>query len=109
SEAAVMLLNVSFDEQIKMKEMFDRVIQNVRVNWRQRGHDNSVVLVSPKGRTDALILMAFREEHKERRYEFMQSVAGQAFGKSHVTRCLVIGINIDRRSLPYGVIGVFTK
>jgi len=109
SEAAVMLLNVGFDDQQKLEKKFKKIRKNVKKNWRRAAHRNSIILCPPEWRSEAFALMAFRDRQKEERHDLMESIAAQVFSKCHATRCLVIGVNIDRSQYPYSVLGVFDR
>lgn len=109
SEAAVMLLNVSFEDQKTAQKLFKKIVKNVKKNWRRPGHRNSIIIEPPKWRTDAFALMAFRERQKEERYVFMENIASQAFSNSHAERCLIIGVNIDKDQYPYSILGVYDR
>jgi len=109
-EAAVMLLNFPVDEQHQTERAFRRLKKNVKKNWIRYGTVNTVVMCAPEWRSDAVVLLAFRERQKEKRYIFMENIAGSVLGsENHVERCLVIGVNIDRPRYPYNLLGVFDR
>ena len=108
-EVAVMLLNVSLDDQRKVEREFKKITRNVKKNWRQPGHINSIIMSLPQ-RYEAVGLLAFRESEQDQRSELMQNIAEQSFSESNAERCLVIGVNIDDRDwYPYSVLGVFQR
>ena len=109
SEAAVMLFNVSFEDQRSAQNQFNKIIKNVKKNWRRPGHKNTVIISPPPRRTDAFALMAFRDRQKEDRHNLMENAAAHAFSNDHATRCLVIGVNIDKDQYPYSILGVFDR
>ena len=47
SEVAVMLLNVSLDDQRKAEREFKRITRNVKKNWRNPEHINSIIIHFP--------------------------------------------------------------
>ncbi|NJM69460.1 MAG: hypothetical protein HC862_04120 [Scytonema sp. RU_4_4] len=107
SEVAVMLLNVSLSDQRKAERGFKRIMRNVKKNWHQPGHINSIIINLPQ-RREAVGLLAFRERQQDQRHDSMQNLAEQAFSDTNTDRCLVIGINIDDENwYPYSVLGVF--
>lgn len=109
-EAVVILLNFPVDEQYQAERAFKRVKKNVRKNWLRRGTINTVVMCAPKWRTDAVVLLAFRERQKDKRYVLMENIASSVFAENHhVKRCLVVGVNIDRGRYPYNLLGVFDR
>ena len=109
SEAAVMLLNVSFKDQQRVQKLFKKVVKNVKRNWRRPNHRNAIIIAPPKWRTDGFALMAFRERQKEDRHDFMENIAAQIFSSSHADRCLIIGVNIDKDQYPYSILGVYDR
>ena len=109
SEGAVMLLNIAFDDQVRVQKKFKRVIKNVKKNWSREGHLNSVFMVPPKWRSEGVCLFAFRESNKQKRYDLMENLAGMMFEETHVARCLIIGVNIDKLHYPYSIFAVFDR
>jgi len=109
SEAAVMLLNISYDDQVQSQKKFKKIVKNVKKNWRKEGHRNSVVIFPPEWRYEAVSLFAFRERKKEERHKSMENLASHIFEQSHATRCLIIGMNIDKSQYPYSLLGVFDR
>jgi hypothetical protein len=109
SEVAVMLMNVSHDDQQTAQKAFKRIVKNVRKNWRREGHMNSIILEPPKWRSDAFGLLAFRDRQKHERHKFMENVATQVFTRSHAERCLIVGVNIDKEHYPYSVLSVYDR
>jgi len=110
SEASVMLLDVSFSEQRKIERKFRKVVKNIKKNWRQEHHINSVVVTPPQWRKDAVVLFGYGERNKERRHEYMENLAGIVFSKNHAQRCLMVGVNVDRPDeYPYSILGVMDR
>ena len=109
SEVAVMLLNVSLCDQRKAERGFKRITRNVKKNWHQPDHFNSIIMNLPQ-RREAVGLLAFRERQKEQRHDFMQNLAEQAFSDTNTDRCLVIGVNIDDDNwYPYSILGLIER
>lgn len=107
-EAAVILLNFPVDEQYQVERAFKRVKKNVRKNWLRRGTVNTVVMCAPRWKSDAVVLLAFRERQKRTRHHLMEDIASRVFTENtHVKKCLVLGINIDRSRYPYNLLAVF--
>ncbi len=109
SDVTNVLLNVSYEDQETIVKKFKQIAKNVRKNWRSPGHNCAVVMVPHKKRADALVVVAFKERNKDSRYTRMENVAAEIFESSHVERCLVIGINIDKMHYPYSLITIFFK
>jgi len=110
TEISTMLLNISYGDQRRMEKAFRKVTKNVKKNWRQKGHINSITLAPYAWRKDAVIFFAYRKRNKEFRHEYMENLAGRVFSGSHAQRCLVIGLNIDEPSeYPYSILGVMDR
>ncbi len=109
SDVANVLLSVSYEDQEAIAKKFKQIAKNVHKNWRLPSHNCAVVMVPHRKRADALVVVAFKERDKDSRYTRVENVAAGVFGSSHVERCLVIGINIDKMHYPYSLIAVFFK
>lgn len=109
SDVANVLLSVSYEDQEAIAKKFKQLAKNVHKNWRLPSHNCAVVMVPHRRRPDALAVVAFKERDKDSRHTRMENVAAGVFGSSHVERCLVIGINIDKMHYPYSLIAVFFK
>jgi hypothetical protein len=107
SDVAVILLSVPMSEQEAIAKRFKKIAKNVHQNWRNPDHLCAVILVPPEGNTDAIALYAFKEAYKDERYERMENVASGVFESSHCTRCLVIGVNVDKEQYPYSLVAVY--
>lgn len=59
--------------------------------------------------TDALAIVAFKDRDKDIRHTRMENVAAGVFERSHLERCLVIGINIDKMHYPYSLVAVYFR
>ena len=78
-------------------------------NWRIDGHLCSLVVVPNQWRSDALVVYAYKESQKSERHERMSNLASHAFENTHVQRCLIMAVNIDRNQYPYSTLGVFFR
>jgi hypothetical protein len=110
TEASTILLDVGYDDQRKLESRFRKVQKNVMRRWQEPSHHSSIMLIPPKSRGDAIVAYAFRDAAANERRNAMESIASQAFeGHHHVSRCLVLGINLDRRRYPYSTLAVFHR
>lgn len=109
SDIANVLLSVSLEDQETIARNFKHIAKNVHKNWRMRGHNCAIVMIPHRMRPDALAVVAFKERDKDSRHTRMENVAAEVFESSHVERCLVIGINIDKMHYPYSLIAVFFR
>lgn len=105
-----MLLDVGYDDQRKLESKFRHVQKNVMRRWQETGHLSSVILIPPKARGDAIVAYAYRDAAANERRNAMESMAGQAFvGHQHVNRCLVLGMNLDKKHYPYSSLAIFHR
>ncbi len=109
SDIANVLLSVSLEDQEAIARKFKQIAKNVHKNWRMRGHNCAIVMIPHRKRPDALAVVAFKERDKDSRHTRMENVAAEVFESSHVERCLVIGINIDKMHYPYSLIAVYFR
>jgi len=107
SDMANVLLSVSFEDQELLEKKFKQIVKNVHKNWRIPSHLCAITIIPYKMLSDALAIVAFKEQDKDNRYNRMNNIAGEVFEKSHTKRCLVIGINIDKMHYPYSLIAVY--
>jgi hypothetical protein len=106
SEAAVMLLNVSYEDQQKIEKHFRPVVNNVK-RRRRDPHRNNVVELRPRNwRHDVFAVIAYRESRHDYRYELIREVVDKIFADEDKTRCLVIGVNVDREPYPFSFLAV---
>lgn len=109
SDIANVLLNVSLEDQKAIARKFKLITKNVHKNWRMPSHNCAIVMIPHRMRNDALAIVAFKERDKDSRHTRMENVAAEVFEGSHVERCLVLGINIDKMHYPYSLIAVFFR
>lgn len=110
SDVANILLSFSFAEQQDAGRYFHKIKKNVFKNWRKANHRCSVIIIPNMHRSDALGLYAFRDRDKELRQEHMQNIASQIFDENpHVQRCVILGVNIDKKHYPYSTLMVFLQ
>lgn len=110
TEASTILLDVGYDDQRKLESKFRKVQKNVIRRWQEPGHLSSVILIPPKIRGEAIVAYAYRNVSADERRNTMESVASQTFeGHQHVNKCLVLGMNLDRRDYPYSTLAVFHR
>lgn len=106
SDIANVLLNISLSDQKMLMKEFKRIVKNVHKNWHLEDHTCAATLIPPKGRSDALAIYAFKDSAKDERLTRMENIASRVFEEAHVSRCLTIGVNIDRMQYPYSSIAV---
>jgi hypothetical protein len=109
SEGTYVLLSMTQEEQQNLEWLFRKIIKSVRKNWRREHHKCTAMFIPPKGRCDAVCLYAFRDAAMADRMARMENIAGQVFNRLHISRCVVIGLNIDQEHYPYSTFQLFTR
>jgi hypothetical protein len=106
SEAAVMLLNVSYEDQQKMEKLFRPVVNRIKKNRHDPHRDNVLMLQSRHWLHDSFAVIAYRESLNDSRHKLIREVVDKIFADEHKTRCLVIGVNVDRGPHPFSFLTV---
>lgn len=97
------------DDQLKIINLLKKIKNNVRKNWRIKGHDNIINYVPPKSSNYAFTFVVFCDKNKEKRHDFLEEAIAIGLEAEHVEYCLGIGINIDRNDMPYALIAMSQK
>jgi hypothetical protein len=106
SEAAVMLLNVSYKDQQKIEKRFKSIMDRIKKNRHDPHRDNVLILQSRYWLHDAFAVIAYRESLNDCRHKLTGEVVDKIFADEHKTRCLVIGVNVDRGPCPFSFLTV---
>lgn len=109
SDVANIVLSFAYEEQTETEKRFSQLRKNIHKNWKVLNHLCSIILIPNERKNDAISVYGFKDKAKDERYQKMENIATQIFESSHVTKCLVIAINIDRQDYPYSAIAVYTK
>jgi len=94
------------DDQIKLVRYIKDLSKVVNRTWQTEGHKNIAIYEPPESSEYALAVVLFKEENRDRRYEFIDHASVQGLEPGHVRYCLVIAINIDNDDLPYHYIAL---
>jgi len=97
------------DDQLKIVNLLKKIKNNVRKNWRIKGHDNIINYVPPQSSNYAFTFVVFCDKNTEKRHEFLEEAIAIGLEAEHVEYCLGIGINIDRNDMPYSIIAISKK
>lgn len=97
------------NDQLKIVNLLKNIKNNVRKNWKIRGHKNIINYVPPLSSNYAFTFVVFCDNNKEKRQGFLEEAISIGLEAEHVDYCLGIGINIDRPDLPYSIIGMSKK
>lgn len=109
SEATDVLLSMTLMEQETLERLFQDVAKGVRKQWRRKHHKCTAIFIPPEGRTNAVCLYAFRDAAMSQRNARIENIAGQIFARPHVSRCAIVGVNIDQEQRPYSTLQLFTR
>lgn len=94
------------DDQIKLTRYIKDLSKVVNRTWQVEGHKNIAVYRPPESSEYALAVVLFKEDNRDRRYEFIDHASALGLEPEHVRYCLIIAINIDKDDLPYHYIAL---
>lgn len=97
------------DDQSKLIRYIKDLSKVVNRTWQVEGHKNIAVYRPPESSEYALVVVLFKEENRDRRYEFIDHASALGLEPEHVRYCLIIAINIDLDDLPYHYIALAEK
>ncbi|PZU97082.1 MAG: hypothetical protein DCE90_08065 [Pseudanabaena sp.] len=104
TEIGSVLLNFSFDEQVKFERGCQTIKAVVNKFWQLPEHNNTCFLANQTfPDRGAVIGYVYKGLDKETRNRLMQNAVGRAMSVSKVNRVVVIGIDIERKDYPYSV------
>ncbi len=106
TEIGCILNRFSPDDQVKLVRYIRDLSKVVNRNWQVEGHKNIAVYVPPESSEYALAVVLFKEENRDRRYEFIDRALALGLEPEYVKYCLVIAVNIDNDDLPYNYIAL---
>lgn len=107
-EASLLLLNVAYKDQLKIKKYFKKITKNVHRNWRIPGHECAVILTSDvQQKEEAFVFFAYKQVHFQTRHQLAQDIINKVSSQSHAKFYVVLGVNIDSDDYPYSFIGVY--
>jgi hypothetical protein len=94
------------DDQNKLIRYIKDLSKVVNRTWQVEGHKNIAVYRPPESSEYALAVVLFKEDNRDRRYEFIDHASALGLEPEHVRYCLIIAINIDKDDLPYHYIAL---
>ena len=94
------------DDQNKLIRYIKDLSKVVNRTWQAEEHKNIAVYNPPESSEYALAVVLFKDENRDRRYEFIDHASALGLEPEHVRYCLVIAINIDNDNLPYHYIAL---
>ena len=109
SEIGCILNRFPPDDQRKMVKHIEDLSKIVQRNWRMEGHKNSLIYSPPESSEYALAVVLFKNENREKRYDFIDNASSMGLEPDHVKYCLVIAANIDQEDYPYHFIALTEK
>lgn len=94
------------DDQNNLIRCIKDLSKVVNRTWQVEGHKNIAVYHPPESSEYALAIVLFKDENRDRRYEFIDHASALGLEPEHVRYCLVVAINIDNDDLPYHYIAL---
>ncbi len=109
-EICLILLNVSYENQIDFEINLEEVIKIVTKDWNKPGHINVFHLINgPKQRRNSILALAYKTKNIEERNNMMTNAGNQALENSGSNDVLIIGIDIEENDGSYGVLAYMKK
>lgn len=106
TEIGCVLSHFSPKDQLKLEEAIRQQTKVVNKTWQIKGHQNLIIYSPPNSSEYALVVVLFKNENIDKRYEFIDHACALGLEPQHVKHCLVIAFNIDQDDLPYHYIGI---
>ncbi len=106
TEIGCILNRFPLDDQRKIVKYIKDLSRIVQRTWQFEGHKNIVVYSPPESSEFALAIVLFKNENRDKQYEFINHASVMGLEPEHVAYCLVIAINIDNNDLPYHYIAL---
>lgn len=104
SEVGCVLLNFTHDEQTKFEEGFKRIKKIVHKFWELPDHNNTCILTNETvPERGAVAGFAYKRIDREKRNRTMENAVDEAMSISHVSRVVVIGVDVEQNDYPYSV------
>ena len=107
-DAALVLLNVPFDDQKKMERQFAKLSDRVR---RKKGEESRTwvqLLTAPGERQFCVALYPYFSTYREMGDEVIDDfLSGDGAQESRGAVC--VGVNLDHRDVPYSVVALAPK
>lgn len=105
TEAALMLLNLRYEDQQRIEEHFDGLRRSL-LKHRPNEHDkqNTTAVTPPNWRKIGFACVALYEDEFDDRHAIMEGSALNVFQMSHAERCLVIACDVKGEMYPYGTL-----
>ncbi|ADE15386.1 hypothetical protein Nhal_2298 [Nitrosococcus halophilus Nc 4] len=94
------------DDQRKLVQHIKDLSKVVHRTWQSDDHNNIVIYKPPESSEYALVVVLFKDENRDKRYEFIDHASALGLEPNHVKYCLIIAINIDNDDLPYHYIAL---
>jgi len=95
---------VSYEEQKELVRVLSELKTKVQANWRDPGHECSIVVTPPDIREVIFVFYLFPETLANRRKEIAEQLISKALAESGRIRCVLISRCIDRWDDPYSFI-----
>ena len=101
TDLAMTLLNIGFDEQVKLEKEVNRIKRIVRREWDVPGHIDSIIYTAP-GAGLAIVMYKGDAVSPATRNDVITNAGSRVLERSGAVRAPVIGIDVDHDSTPPG-------
>ena len=101
-----LLRGLSYEEQLQLEKMLERVRLSVLKNWRDPGHECTVMVTPPPNRDTALIFYVFPPQLMEKRFDTMNVLINKTLEETGRLRCVIVARNTSRWGDPYRFVGM---
>jgi hypothetical protein len=104
SEVGCVLLNFTYDEQTKFEEGFKRIKKIVHKFWELPERNDTCTLINKTvPERGAVAGFAYKRIDREKRNRRMKNAVDEARSISHVSRVVVIGVDVEQNDYPYSI------
>jgi len=107
TEMAYSLLNISYEDQIKIQEAVERQSKIVIRDWGKPKLNNAVMLVNgPPQRREIFVWFLYLDMPKEEREKQVRNIVESSMDKLNISKSLILGSNLSRSYYPYSFIAM---
>jgi hypothetical protein len=106
TEIGCILCDFLPDDQRKLENSIPKLIKNLRKNWRNTEHKNSICYLPPKYGNTGLCYIVCISQTWGNRYDYIKSASSVVFEDERIQTCVIIVKNIDNPDTSYDYLAV---
>jgi hypothetical protein len=107
SELVVVLLNMSYEEQVQFEARFQRTIESVLTNWQQPGHEDALYFgFGPHSRRHVVAGIACRRPSPEHLAQLVAGVSDRALELVNATRGAILVVDLELPIYPFRAVAL---